>query len=304
MGYRARISVTLLAVVLCLLPVSAVAAPNGKLIIAVIPEMNLVKQMERFTPLGRYLEKKTGMAIEIKPLSNYGQLYEEMRDGNIDAGFFGSFVYGMTRARLGIVPLVRPVQPGGKSTYTGMIFIRKDSGIRKPADMRGKTIALVDPATMAGYLAQKDYLLSHGINLDKELKIYWAASHEAAINAVLHHQADIGGAKDTVVRKFRRENRVFDTLVEIVAESPKKGVPDNTLAVRKGLDLLTREKLRHALLAMHKDPEAAGVLARFGATRFIATSDDDFRPLYELTRHMKIDLKSYPYRKTSPSPSE
>jgi len=297
MGTLVRISCLLLMLAgNVLAPPSTGAATGEKVVIAVIPEMNLVKQMERYTPLGKYLEKKTGLTVEIKPLSNYGLIYEEIRDGNIDAGFFGSFVYAMTRARTGIEPLARPVQ-GGKSTYTGLLFVRKDSGIRKPADMKGKTIALVDPATTAGYLSQKEYLLNHGINLDKDLKIHWASSHEGAIRAVLSHQAQIGGAKNTVVNKYRKENRVFDTVVDIVDETPKKGVPENTLAVRKGLDPLTREKLKKALLAMHNDPAAAPVLASMGATRFIATSDEDFKPLYDLVRHMKIDLKSYPYRK-------
>jgi len=296
MGNLVRSALLMLAIT-TLATSAADAAPNGSIVIAVIPEVNLVKQMERFNPLGRYLEKHTGLTVEIKPLSNYGMLYEEIRDGNVDAGFFGSFVYAMTRARTGIEPLVRPVQPDGRSTYSGLLFVRKDSGIRKPADMRGKTIALVDPATTGGYIAQKEYLLNHGIDIDKELKIHWAINHEAAIRAVLNRQADIGGAKNTVVKKLRKENRMFDTLVDIVNETPKKGVPDNTLAVRKGLDPDTREKLKKALLAMHTTPEGADALARFGATRFIITTDDEFKPLYDLVRHMKIDLKSYPYRR-------
>ena len=76
----------------------------------------------------------------------------------------------------------------------------------------------------------------HGIDMEKDLKIYWAGSHEAVIRAVLNHKAEIGGAKNTVVAKFRKENKTFDTLVEILNESPKKGLPDNTFAVRKGLD--------------------------------------------------------------------
>ncbi len=298
MGKFARITALLLMLaVTTLAPPAADAAQSGTIVIAVIPEVNLVKQMERFTPLGRYLEKQTGLTVEIKPLSNYGMLYEEIRDGNVDAGFFGSFVYAMTRARTGIEPLVRPVQPGGKSTYTGLLFVRKDSGIRKPADMRGRTIALVDPVTTGGYLAQKEYLLNHGIDLDRDLKIHWAINHEGAIRAVLNNQADIGGAKDTVVRKFRKENRIFDTLVEIVNENPKRGVPDNTLAIRKGMDPNVREKLKKSLLAMHSTPDGAAALAKLGAVRFIPTSDEDFKPLYDLVRHMKIDLKSYPYRK-------
>ncbi len=279
------------------------AAQPEKIIIGVIPELNLVKQMDRFVPLSDYLDKKTGYDVDIKPMSNYGQLYEEMRDGNIDAGFFGSLVYAITQARIGIEPLVRPVQLNGKSTYTGLLFVRKDAGIKNIAAMKGKTIALVDPATTGGYLAQKDYFAHHGINIDTDMKILWTGSHEAAIKAVLSNQAEVGGAKNTVVAKFRKENSVFDTVVEIINETPKQGVPDNTLAVRNGLDPAKKARLRKVLLAMNSDPEGKKVLARFGAIKFIPTTDEEFKPLYDLVRHLKINLKVYPYKKEPTTPT-
>lgn len=292
------LSLTLVLFALIVFPAPSMGAASGKIIIGVIPEVNLVKQMERFVPLSDYLEKKAGFSVDIKPLSNYGNLYEEMRDGNVDAGFFGSFVYGMTRARIGVIPVARPVLPGGRSTYTGILFVGKDAGIKKTADLKGKTIALADPATTAGYLAQKAYLAGKGINIDKDMKIVWVGSHEAAIQAVMSHQAEAGGAKDSVVKKSRKENRLFDTLVEIINETPGKGFPDNTFAVRKGLEQAKIEALKKALLQMHADPEGKKVLQRFGAVRFIPTTDDDFKPLYDLVRHLKIDLASYPYKKS------
>lgn len=278
----------------------AFGADKEKLIIGVVPEINLVKQMDRYVPLSDYLDKKTGMDIEIKPLSNYGQLFEELRDGKVDGGFFGSLVYAITYARIGIIPIVRPVQPNGISSYKGTLFIRKDAGIKKPADMKGKTIALVDPATTGGYLAQKDYFAHNGINMDKDLKILWAGSHEAAIQAVLSNQAELGGAKSTIVAKYRQGNRVFDTVLQIIDEAPKAGVPDNTLAVRKSLEPKKIAILKKSLLEMGNDPEGRAVLKKFGALRFIPTTDADFKPLYDLTNHLKIDLKSYPYKKIHP----
>ncbi len=296
--YRVSLAVAVSALILFSSP--PVEAASGKIIIGVIPEVNLVKQMERFLPLSEYLEKKTGYDIDIKPLSNYGQLYEEMRDGNIDAGFFGSFVYGITRARIGVVPVARPVLPGGKSTYTGFLFVRRDTGIKKPADMKGRTIALADPGTAASYLAQREYLEGKGINIDKDMNIIWVGSHEAAIRAVMNHQADIGGAKDTVVARYRKENKLFDTLIEIVNETPRKlGFPDNTFAVRKGLEQVKTDALKKAMLQMHSDPEGKKVLFRFGAVRFIPTSDDDFKPLYDIVKHLKINMGSYPYKKNN-----
>jgi len=295
-----RLSIPAVLFALIVFTAPSIGAASGKIIVGVVPEVNLVKQMERFVPLSDYLDKKTGYDVEIKPLSNYGHLFEEMRDGNVDAGFFGSFVYGMTRARIGVIPIARPVLPGGRSTYSGILFIRNDVGIKKSSDLKGKTIALADPATSGGYLAQKDYLAGKGINIDKDMKIVWVGSHEAAIRAVMSHQAEVGGAKDSIVRKYRKENKVFDTLIEIINETPSgKGFPDNAFAVRKGLEQVKVDALKKALLHMHNDPEGKKVLNRFGAVRFIPTSDEDFKPLYDLVRHLKVDLASYPYKKNS-----
>jgi phosphonate transport system substrate-binding protein len=279
---------------------AAFAAEKATLTIGVIPEMNLVRQMERFGPLADYLGKKTGMDIVIKPLSSYEQLYENIRTEKIDGGFFGSFIYAITRSNTGIIPLARPVTPAGKSTYSGLLLVRKDAGITKPADMKGKTIALVSPATTAGYLVQKEYFANNGIDMDKDLRILWKGSHEAVIKAVLIQDAEIGGAKNTIVSKFRKGNKAFDAVIDIVSPGFKNEVPDNTLAVNKNIGKAQRELLTKALVAMHTDPEGKKVLARFGAVKFIPTSDQDFRPLYDMLIHQKVDLKNYPYKRDTP----
>ncbi len=270
-------------------------AAEGKLVIGIIPEVNLEKQMERFAPLVKYLGKRVGMEVGVKPLSNYGLIYEELRDGKIDAGFFGSFVYGMTRARLHVEPVVRPVRTDGVSTYAGYLFVRKDSGIREPRDMKGKTIALVDPATTAGYLAQKVYLKKHGIDMDREMKIFWAGSHDAAAMAVFRRQADVGGAKNHPFNKVGADNPAFKDAMAVLDEST--AVPDNVFAVKKGLDPGIREKIRSVFTGMDKDAEGKEVLRKFGASRFIDTRDADYKNLYRMVKEAGIDLKTYPYKK-------
>ncbi len=291
---KLRVSVVL--AVMSLLLCSTVSHAGQKIIIGIIPEIDLMSQMERYSPLCKYLGEKLGIEVGVKPLTNYGLIYEEMRDGKIDAGFFGSFVYAMTRARIGIEPLARPVSPDGTSTYSGLTFVRNDSPIKTPAQMKGKTIALADPITTGSYLAQKEYLARHGIDLDKDLKIIWAGSHDAAINAVVFKQADIGGAKDLQVARFREKNVMLGTGLRILDETPKDRVPDNALAVRKELDVALRNKLRNVLLNMNKSSEGRAVLARFGASCFVPTKDSDYRSVYRMVKHLKIDLTSYPYK--------
>lgn len=288
--------VTMLAV-LALLPLKRAEAAEGRIVIGIIPEVNLVKQMERYAPFCKALGKEVGMEVGVKPLANYGLIFEEMRDGKIDAGFFGSFVYGMTRSRIGIEPIARPVKADGVSTYTGLTIVRKDSGIKGPKDMKGKTIALVDPATTAGYLAQKAYFKREGLDIDKDVKIFWAGSHDAAAMAVFNKQADIAGAKNAVINRIRKENAAFNDAIVVLDESPKPPVPDGTLAVRKEMAPEVKEKLKKALLTLDQDKEGKEMLEKFGAVKFVETKDADYKSLYDLVKAVGIDLKTFPYKK-------
>jgi ABC-type phosphate/phosphonate transport system substrate-binding protein len=92
-------------------------------------------------------------------------------------------------------------------------------------------------------------------------------------------------------------------VLDIVNETPKKGVPDNTLAVRKGLDPVKRDLLMKTLLEMNSDPEGKKVLEKFGAIKFIRTTDADFKPVHKLFKHLNLDLTTYPYKKDQITPS-
>jgi phosphonate transport system substrate-binding protein len=81
--------------------------------------------------------------------------------------------------------------------------------------------------------------------------------------------------------------------LNILAESPK--VPENGLAVRKDLDEPVVEKLKDALLGMDNDQEGRKVLENFGAARFISTTVQDYKPVFDYASHIGLDLTKYDY---------
>ena len=119
--------------------------------------MNVFKQKERFSLLGDYLSKKTGMKVQFTILSKYGDIIDKFTAAKMDGAFFGSFTGALAIDKLGVDPIARPVNLDNSSTYHGLIFVRKDSGIRSVKDMKGKKIAFVDKATTAGYIRITSY---------------------------------------------------------------------------------------------------------------------------------------------------
>ena len=263
------------------------------LLIGLIPEQNVFKQMERYEPLAKYISRKTGIGLQLEILSRYGNIINNFQSLGLDGAFFGSFTYALAHKRIHVETAVRPESPAGVSSYYGMIFVRKDSGISSIEQMKGKRFVFVDKATTAGYLLPLKYFKENGIEDYKQYlsETYFTGTHEDAILDVLNKRADIGAAKDTVFNRLARSNpKILDELT-ILTRSPD--VPENALAFRSDLDPHIRSLLKKAFLGMAQDPEGIRVLKDFGAARFIETTNEDYRPVFEYAESAGIDLATY-----------
>jgi phosphonate transport system substrate-binding protein len=271
-------------------------APETKLLIGLIPERNIFKQMERYEPLAEYLFRKTGVKMRLKILPRYGNIIENFQSSGLDGAFFGSFTYALAHAKTGVEVLARPVALDNTSTYHGLIFVRKGGGIRTAGDMKGKRFAFVDKATTAGYLLPLEYFHDHGIPEYKGYlkEAYFTGTHEDAVHDVLNGKADIGAAKNTVFNRLAKEDPRIGKDLVVLARSPD--VPENALALRKDLEAPVRSRLKEALLNMHMDPDGKQVLERFGALRFIETTDEDYAVVVKYAEHNRLNLATYDYK--------
>jgi len=298
-----------LAILLVLAPLLAFAAncseqeptatasqePQRSIRIGLIPEQNIFLQKKRYQPLADYLSEKTGVRIELRVLSRYGNIIQNFVSKGLDGAFFGSFTAALAHRKLGVEAVARPEYPDGSSTYHGLLFVRKDSGIRNGNDMKGKRFAFVDKATTAGWLLPLYYFKTQGIRDYRSWlkESYFAGTHEGAIYDVLERNADIGAAKNTVFEALAREDpRISEDLL-ILARSPD--VPENGLCVRKTLDEPLKRKLRETLLGLDTTREGKRILKKFGARRFIQTSENDYAVVFEYAREIGLDLETYDY---------
>jgi phosphonate transport system substrate-binding protein len=292
---RAALALALLAAGATAAPARAADAPR-QLVLGLLPELNIFEQKARFRPLGEHLAKELGIPVRFTVLSRYGNIVDRFRAERLDGAFFGSFTGALAVRRLGVVPIARPVNLDGSSTYHGVLFVRRDHPARHAAELRGARMAFVDRATTAGYLFPLAWLREQGVEQPDRFfsEQYFAGSHDAAIRAVLDGHADVGAAKHSVFDRLRARDPRVDRDLVVLAESPQ--VPSNALCVREDLGPELRGRLARALLTLHASPEGGQVLARLGAKRFVPTTASDYRPVFDLAARAGIDLVSYAYR--------
>ena len=76
---------------------------------------------------------------------------EALRNGDADISFMGGLPFVLAEKEIGAVPLLSEVYRGAP-TYTGRVFVRKDSGIETLADLKDRDIAFADPISESGYM--------------------------------------------------------------------------------------------------------------------------------------------------------
>jgi phosphonate transport system substrate-binding protein len=285
----------ILLLIIILLTVPTLAAAEEEFVIGLIPEENIFRQVKRHKPLEAYLSNKLGIKVRFTILSRYPHIINRFISRNLDGAFFGILTAVLAQEDLPVEPIARPVKIEGGTTARGVIFVRKDSGIKTVNDLRNHRAAFVDNVTATGYLFMLAYLRQNGIySIDKFFsEYYFTGSHDTTVYTVYAGRADIGTVKERIFNKLSEKDPVIKDELVIIATSDE--LPDNTLCIKSTLPQELKNKLKKALLTMHLDPEGQKVLKELEAVRFAPASFEDFEPVRTLAKKAGINLKNYKY---------
>lgn len=281
----------------CILLISPLKGySQDEILIGLVPEENIFRQMDRHRPLAAYLSEKLGTKVKLTILSKYGDIIDRFVSRKMDGAFFGDFTAVLAVEKLSVEPVARAVGPDGTSTVQSFIFVRSDSGIKNVSDMKGKRMVFVDRATMSGYLFAVSFLKEKGISdLDKFFKeYYFTGSHDSAVFSVLDNRADVGTAESKVYYRMAEKDPAIKNELRIIAKSP--AFPGTILCLRKDMPGEVKSRIREILFAMEGDPRGMEVLKKFGALRFIPSEKDDFMPIIEIAKKAGIDIRTYRYK--------
>lgn len=285
-----------LSIIFLILVLPSIGFGEDEILVGLIPEENIFRQMDRYRPLASYLSKKINANVRLTILSRYGDIIDRFISRRMDGAFFGVFTSVLAMEKLGVEPLVRPVNIDGSSTSQAYVFARKDSGIKDIKDMRGKRMAFVDRATATGYLYFLALLKDGGFSGPDSFfrEYYFTGSHEAAVYAVMDNRADLGIAKAKIFNKLIEKDSLLRNELIVLYKSPD--FPDTTLCLKKELPEITKRKIKDALLNMDKDSEGVTVLKKFGAIKFIPAEKKDFKQFLYIVKKAGIDIRNYRYR--------
>jgi phosphonate transport system substrate-binding protein len=287
---RGALHGTLLALLLLSFSGSgAASAAEQALILALTPSRDPTALQEAGDEFARTITRLSGLSVRAQVASDYAGVVEALRSRRVDLAFVHPVGYVLANREAGCRILVRDVWQG-KTAYTARFYVRKGSGIERLEDLRGKTIAFVDPASSSGYIYPMVLLIKRGLVHDRDPRSFFkdalfAGTHEAALQSVLHGRVDAAASFDKAPEVHLKEPAVIARL-SVVGETPE--IPEAGICTRPGLAPDTVARLKRALLAI-KAPEYAAVLKQiYDIDGFVEASDRDYEPVREALKLMKL----------------
>ncbi|MDQ5960358.1 MAG: phosphonate transport system substrate-binding protein, partial [Pseudomonadota bacterium] len=79
--------------------IGSAAAQENVLRVSAIPDEAPTELQRKFAPLGKYLEKETGMKVSFVPVSDYAAVVESLATKKLDLAWLGGFTFVQAKIR-------------------------------------------------------------------------------------------------------------------------------------------------------------------------------------------------------------
>ncbi|HEY9071319.1 MAG TPA: phosphate/phosphite/phosphonate ABC transporter substrate-binding protein, partial [Candidatus Ozemobacteraceae bacterium] len=219
-----------------------------------------------------FLRQETGAQdVRLVTPKDYAGVLTALEHGAVDFAWLGPTAYVIGSEKIPLIPLAKAKRRTGGS-YFGVIVARKDSGISRLEEIKGKTIGFVDPESASGYLYPLKVLLDSGVDPQKDCKAVFLQKHDAVLSAVWSKKIDVGAVIEDSIAGIH-DQKILDQLL-VLGKTAE--IPTDIVACRKDCDPVLREAFKKALLKTGTLKQTS--LASSGLPpimEFLPVNDDD-----------------------------
>jgi phosphonate transport system substrate-binding protein len=276
-----------------------------KLIVTVQPVQNPIDLKAASEELREYLEKKTGIPVEIYIPTDYAQVIEALRFGNTHVAMMGSWpAYLAVKNADAEVLLaeVRTVAIDGEKVnatfYYSYWIVPMDSPYQSLSDLRGKKVCFPSRVSSSGYLAPLARMVELGLLERKDGRPVDSAAFFGEViigggygqcwEALKAGHVDVtviaGDVSYSLYAEAMSSSRVLET------QGP---LPSHAVVVARDLSPELKQKIKDAFQGL-SDPQYSELMRRFISALFVGFEERNTEEhLTSLDRYLELTGLGY-----------
>jgi len=252
--------------------------PGPALRLAVLPCSNIETTFRKFHPLLAHLKAATGHVVQLVVPADLAQLETDAAHGRIDFALQDPHTYQQVSRLFDAAPLLQARSLDGTMTQSGVVVVRRDSGVTDLAQLRGRTVMFGPRTSSPKWVAAKLLFESKDINVERDLKVFNGGCCEDIAFAVSVRSVDAGVICDHFLGQHgarQKELGVDADALAVIGRTPV--VPTRILAWRKGVAAETVAAVTRALLEIDPaKPAHASMLASAELRGFVTTTEAEY----------------------------
>jgi phosphonate transport system substrate-binding protein len=247
--------------------------------IAILPCKDVVMTFKKFHPLVTYLEQETGLEMKLVVPNDSTEFEKSLKNGDIDFAFQDPYTYVRLADLYNRGDLLRALTRDGERVQSGVVITRKDGGIKKVEDLKGKTVMFGPKLSATNWIVAKLLFEEKGIDIDKDLKAYsnGKCCEDIAFNVYLR-TVDAGVVCDHFCEEHSgNQEELGIDIKEIMVIGRTRLIPTNVFAANRLVSEEIILMINDALLKLDKEKNSHTKLlspAELGG--FEKASDEDF----------------------------
>ena len=281
------------------LAMTAVSAGCGSsdeentLTIAYAPNESTEQSVDARNGLAEDLKAELGMEVEEIQATDYNAIIEALRTGKADLAYMGPLAIALGNERAGVEPIAMKADFGDKSQaiyHSLLVTNSANEDINSITDIKGRTIAFVDPDSTSGNLIPTAEIINAfpQENLTSEMlhtngEFFEAASysgkHQAGLQAVAMGDVDVVPISDQILASEIENGNVNEEDIKIIHTSGD--IPAEGMVVRGDLDPELKQQLKDFLINYDNEEYFDKVIKNPDA-RFVDSDLNDYQAIIEL----------------------
>ena len=259
-------------------------AQSDRLRLAFIPQENPDKLLGDIKAITSWLSLEIGVSVEGFVTIDHAAAVEALRNGDADISFMGALPFVLAEKEIGAVPLLSEIYRDAPS-YTGRVFVRRDSGFNTLADLEGRDIAFADPISESGYMYPLAEFERAGLIAGPEAaedffgRIFFAGGYQQAMQAMAEGLVDAAGASQYADLLLTPKQQAEVTWI---AES--EAIPSHVVIARPELDVGLRQRFVDVMMKLNLPENRDKLRYLYGPDGYVETDPSVFDGVRDMAR--------------------
>ena len=237
-------------------------------IFGVHPLHNPNRLFEVYQPMVDYINARLkGSELRLEASRNYAAYDQKL--------FSGYFDFSLPNPYQTVTAVSKGYKIFGKmaddENFRGIILVRKDSGIKKVTDLKGKTVSYPAPTALAATMMPQWYMHEHGIDINHDIKNAYVGSQESSIMNVFLGKSAAASTWPPPWRAFIKQRPEIAEQVEIKWETSH--LPNNGLVAREDVPDDLIQSVSEIIFSLHETSEGRQILARMELSAYEKAED-------------------------------